>query len=215
MVVIRTYHFVFILLASLLLAACASSASTKKPEVFASVYVISKGWHTAIILNRDDLSGDAIPERGDFPTARFFEIGWGDEAFYQAKDPTIAQALRAGLWPTPSVLHVSGSTDNPFLLYSKDNREEVPLDADGFKALVTFIDQSFERDDGAQALAAGPGKNSSSRFYPSKGNFHILYTCNTWVARALKDGGLDIDVGTSKIAKSLMVQIRHSRWARQ
>jgi len=89
--------------------------------------------------------------------------------------------------------------------------EAVQLDADGYVAMVDFIHGSIERRDEARVPAIGPGLSSVSRFYPAKGNFHLLYTCNTWTARALRDGGLDIDVGTAKIANSLILQMRLER----
>lgn len=205
-------RLVIILAAAMPLAACAAPASPRMGETVASIRVVSTDWHTSIVMDRADIPVDSIPESADFPAVRFLEFGWGDAEFYQAKDPTIAMTLRAGLWPTSSVLHVGGFSAKPVDRYPKAVIETVNFDAKGFAAVVDFIDRSFERNDEVRVQSIGPGLSSDSRFYPAKRNFHILYTCNTWTARALKDGGLDIDVGTSKIANSLMSQIREARW---
>jgi len=205
-------RFAIALGAALLLAACAATPLPQRGETVASVYVVSTDWHTSIVLARADLPAAAIPESADVAVSRFLEFGWGDAEYYQAEHPGVATTLRAGLWPTPSVLHVRGFDAAPAARYPKAVIEEVPFDAEGFAAVVDFIDRSFERDGQARAPAIGPGLTSNSRFYPAKGNFHILYTCNTWTARALKDGGLDIDVGTAKFANSLMDQLRKERW---
>lgn len=211
-VVKKIYLFTVILAVALQLASCAAPPSPRMGETVATVYVVSRDWHTSIVLARADLPVDSIPESADFPASRFLEFGWGDAEFYQTKEPTIAMALRAGLWPTPSVLHVKASDAKYVDRNPKAVVEVVQFDAKGFAALVDFVHRSFERGDEVRVQAIGPGLSSGSRFYPAKRNFHILYTCNTWTARALKDGGMDIDVGTSKIANSLMVQIREARW---
>lgn len=209
----RIIHIALVLAVIVQVAGCSTTAAPEPRETVARVHVTSQGWHTSIVLARADLPDDVIPEAADFPESGYLEFGWGDEAFYQDKDPGVATTLRAGLWPTPSVLHVAGFRNNPALAFAKEDREEIPLDAEGFAALTGFIHGSFERGEGARADALGPGLSSNSRFYAARGNFHILYTCNTWTARALKDAGLDIDVGGAKFANSLMVQIRHARWA--
>ncbi len=211
-VVKRIYHFAVILAAALQLASCAAPPSLQMGETVATVYVVSRDWHTSIVLARADLPVDTIPESSDFSTSRYLEFGWGDAEFYQAKEPTFTMALRAGLWPTSSVLHVEGFNAEPYIHYPKAVVETVQFDAKGFAALIDFIHLSFERGVEARAQTSGLGLSSGSQFYPAKRNFHILYTCNSWTARALKEGGLDIDVGTAKIANSLIVQVREARW---
>ncbi|MHA1599164.1 MAG: DUF2459 domain-containing protein [Alphaproteobacteria bacterium] len=201
-----------IVIVAVLPASCAAMPPPPMGEPVATVYVASNDWHTSIIVARADLPTGSVAEAADFPASRFLEFGWGDAAFYQDTEPGIATALRAGLWPTPSVLHVAGFDSDPSVRYPKAVLEAVQFDATGFTALVDFIDGSFARGDGVRVAAIGPGLSTDSRFYPAKGNFHILYTCNTWTASALRHGGLDIDVGTSKFANSLMVQIREVRW---
>jgi hypothetical protein len=48
----------------------------------------------------------------------------------------------------------------------------------------------------------------NSRFYPSTGNFHILRTCNTWVAEALRYAGLPVTSRLVITAASLVRRVR-------
>lgn len=210
-VVKRISHFAFILLVALHLASCASPLALQAQENATTVYVVSNAWHTSIVVARADLPAGRIPEAADLANFRFLEFGWGDAQYYPAADPTLAMTLRAGLWPTPSVMHMEGFNSAPRNRYLKAEVEAVAFDAKGFEALVDFIHQSFARGEQARGKSSQPGLTPDSHFYPAKGNFHILYTCNTWVARALKDGGLDINVGTAKFAHTLIVQVREAK----
>ncbi|MDP6343627.1 MAG: DUF2459 domain-containing protein, partial [Alphaproteobacteria bacterium] len=47
-----------------------------------------------------------------------------------------------------------------------------------------------------------------SRFYEGAGEYHLLNTCNTWTARALRQAGLAVDPGNAVTADDLMAQLR-------
>ena len=118
--------------------------------------------------------------------------------------------LSAALVPTPSVLHVAGLAADPVRHYPGAEVISLPLDDAGMQRLVDFIDASFKRDGKDRAAATGPGLYPSSRFYPAVGRFHILNTCNTWTARALKAAGFDVGPDTTR-AEGLMRQVRRKR----
>ncbi len=208
----RILNFAVILAAVLQLASCVTAPAPQMVEGAATVFVVSKDWHTSIVLARTDLPDGSIPESGDIPASRYLEFGWGDAEYYPAKDPTFSMALRAGFLPTPSTLHVEGFADEPGIRYPEADVEAVQLDIKGLTALVEFIHGSFLRGGEARAQTSAPGLSSGSRFYPAKCKFHFLFTSNSWTARALKDGGVDIDVGTSKFAHNLIHQVREARW---
>ena len=69
-----------------------------------SVYLVNHGWHTGIVFRRADIARAIWPEADDFPTAEYLEVGWGDSDYYQSRNPGAWLALKAALWPTPSVL---------------------------------------------------------------------------------------------------------------
>jgi uncharacterized protein (TIGR02117 family) len=185
----------------LVLAACgmepASPPLVKLPpsssgEAAYTIAVTSNGWHSGIVLARADLPPHRIPEADDLSGARFLEFGWGDAEFYPAKETTLAMALRAGLMPTPAVVHMAGLSVPPARRYPGAEVISLTVDAGGMTRLIDFIDASFNRQGRARATSSGPGLYADSRFYPAHGRFHLFNTCNTWTARALAAAGFDI-----------------------
>lgn len=173
-----------------------------------TIFVLSNGWHTSIVIARADLLPGRIPEVADFSKARFLEFGWGDAEYYPAKDPTLGMTLRAGLVPTPALVHVAGLPLPPARRYPKAEVIPLSLDAEGLERLVDFIDATFERGGLARAAATGPGLYPTSRFYPAKGRFHLLNTCNTWTARGLATAGVSVAEAGTTTAEDLMRQVR-------
>lgn len=173
-----------------------------------TIAVTSNGWHSGVVLARADLPPHRIPEAGDFPAARFLEFGWGDAEYYPAKETTLGMALRAGLTPTPAVVHMAGLAIPPDRRYPNAEVISLAIDAAGLGRLVDFIDASFDRGGRARAVSTGPGLYADSRFYPAVGRFHLFNTCNTWTARALAAAGFGVDEAGSARAEDLMVQVR-------
>jgi len=204
------------LLLALGLAACAAGPDVPpRPETAAppsgaahTIFVISNGWHSGIVLERSDLPPGRIPETADFPEARFLEFGWGDAVYYPAKHKTIGMTLRAALLPTPAVVHVAGLTVPPAESYPEAEVVSLSIGTAGLERLVDFIDASFERGDRERANAIGPGLYPTSRFYPAVGKFHLFNTCNTWSARALASAGLGVSKSGIQTAEELMRQVR-------
>jgi hypothetical protein len=116
------------------------------------VYLVSHGWHTGLVLERRDLPAGTLPEAADFPGASYLEIGWGDRAYYPAKDPGLWLMLAATLWPTPGVLHVVGFDESVVKYFPKSEVLEIRLGASEFDRLARHIDASFERTDRARKL---------------------------------------------------------------
>ncbi len=173
-----------------------------------TIAVTSNGWHSGVVLARADLPLHRIPEAGDYPAARFLEFGWGDAEYYPAKETTIGMALRAGLMPTPAVVHMAGLAVPPARRYPNAEVISLAVDAAGLGRLIDFIDASFDRGGRARAVSTGPGLYADSLFYPAVGRFHLFNTCNTWTARALAAAGFGVDEAGTIRAEDLMVQVR-------
>ncbi len=202
---------------SLCIAACVSPQSTSAdtqaltpaPIDSHTVFVVSNGWHTGIVLRRAAIPPHLIPETRDFPEATYLEFGWGDAEFYPANEVTAGMSLRAALIPTPSVMHLAGYGSDPVRRYPKSEVVGLQLDVPALQALATYIDGSFHREETQTAQSVGPGLYARSLFYPAKGKFHMFNTCNTWTAGALIAGGMNkIDKNTTK-ADSLMTQLKY------
>jgi len=171
------------------------------------IYVVSHGWHTSIVLNREELP-ETIPwpEVGDFAGNQYIEVGWGDWDYYQAPDATWAMALKAAFWSTRSVLHIAGFNGPVKKFFPASDVIEVAVTEEGLKELSGFIARTHIRAK-PESVKIRPGLYGNSRFYPAEGKFNIFHNCNTWVAEALRAGGLPIRLHTIT-AGSVMAQVR-------
>lgn len=173
-----------------------------------TIYVTSNGWHSGIVLEKDDFPPDRIPEIADFPNAQFIEFGWGDAEYYPAREATIGMTLRAAMIPTAAVLHVAGLTVSPEIRYPDDEIISLETSYSGLRRLIDHIDFTFERGNSERAAAVGPGLHEDSHFYPAKGKFHLFNTCNTWSARVLASAGFEVSKTGVHSAEELMRQVK-------
>lgn len=70
---------------------------------------------------------------------------------------------------------------------------ELRVPATGFDRLMAFVAASHERDAAGRAIFLAPGQRPGARFYASHLRFHLFETCNTWVARALREAGVPVE----------------------
>jgi uncharacterized protein (TIGR02117 family) len=192
-----------VLVAALLAIAAAAPGVAAERLIF----VTSNGWHSGIVVARADLPPSAIPEIADFPDAVAFEFGWGDAAYYPARQPTLGLALSAAL-PGPAVLHLSGLPGAPADVFPSATVLALGLTDAGFARLIAFLGSSVERAGGPRAVATAPGLYPFSRFYPATGRFHAFNTCNTWTARGLAAAGVAIEPEGVQTADELIARLR-------
>jgi uncharacterized protein (TIGR02117 family) len=194
------------------LAACAPVAAPIAPEegdAVHTVYVVSYGWHTGVVIPRSDLLPTGrVPEAADFPDAAFLEFGWGDREYYPSPRPTIGMALAALLKPTPAVMHLAGLSLPPQQTYPKAEVLALPLTATALHRLIAGIDATFKRPEGGRVEAITRGLYHDSYFYPAHGRFHLFNTCNTWTARMLEAAGLGLSSSGVITADDLMRRLR-------
>jgi len=183
-----------------------SDGGTNETQV--AIYVTSNGWHSAIVVPRAALPPGVIPEAADFPEAPYLSLGWGDAAYFPEREPTAGMTIRAALQPTPAVLHMAGLPFHPRDVFPADEVVELKTSAQGFEALIAYLDATFDRDGRERAQAREPGLYRFSLFYSAKGEFHLFNTCNTWTARGLKVGGWPIRASGTVTAEELMAQVR-------
>ena len=134
-------------------------------------------------------------------------IGWGDHEYDPMPDPPRHLALTAALLPGPAVIHLIAMADPPRQF---DGFEVLEIDVSqaGLKAMLDAIDAAFDRDGQPRAPVAAPGLYPDSLFFPAHGRFHLLNTCNSWVARQLIAAGLPIRARGVVTAEDLMRQLR-------
>ena len=193
-------------------AGCAKSIEGLYPpapaELVQPIYVINHGWHTGIAVRRAGIPEGVWPEHADLADSEYLEVGWGNREFYMAPEGTPGLALKAALWPTPSVLHVAGF-DGPVPQFFRQREiVEILVSARGFQRLAAFIGDAYAKDGAGRTMVLGQGQYANSRFYAAREKYSLLKTCNTWTARALRSAGLPITSLYAVSAGNVMAQTR-------
>ena len=177
------------------------------PEV-EPIYLVSHGWHVGLVIRRTDATAAHWPEQEDFPDATFLEVGWGDRDYYQDPDPGVGKLLKAGLWPTKSVLHIVGFSRRVTAYFPRSEIIRIDVPEAGVDALAAYIHDAYARDDEGRPLALGPGLYGESRFYAGRQRYHVFKNCNTWAARALRAAGVRVRPAEILTADDLLAQAR-------
>jgi len=154
------------------LAACAQQPAC---DAARTLYVVSHGWHSGIVVERADLVA-RLPSL-EIGQGRYVEVGWGEERFYQARETTVGMALGAVLRSNPSVLQVVPFADPPRRYFAGSEVRELRTDDAGYAAALDFIAASFTP--GLERL--GRSLYGEGWFYRARGSFHLFNTCNSWV----------------------------------
>lgn len=202
-----------VLLFFLLLSSCTTLPHAIRSDSATSgvresrIYVASHGWHTGIILERENLDGimPSLVER--FPHADYYEIGWGDAGFYQAQKITAKITLNAVFLPSDTVVHLVGVEGDPIEYFSASKVNEVSISAEGMKSLCAFVESSFARDEYRTPKMLGSGLYGDSQFYEGKGKYHLFNGCNKWTAKALYSAGVDMNPVLKITSASVMDEI--------
>lgn len=167
-------------------------------EVFSSdsqktIYLIKQRWHTAVVFNKKDVDSTILPEVKYFSDANLIDIGWGDEAFYQHPDFDWDLAYQALFYPSPSTLRIEGIYISQQQYFDiSEIVVELKINNEKLKILLNYIAETVWRD------ADGKNKILSTQyldrvyFFKANGEYHLFNTCNTWLAKGLKQAGFKI-----------------------
>ena len=167
------------------------SAAAAAPEGGASglVYVVAGGWHTELDLPVAAIGGPlaALEPAG----ARYLVLGWGAQDYYMARDPGLADLLRAAA-PGPAVMLVVPLTVPPQAFAGADNVWPVAVSRDGARRLSQFLWESLAKDPrGApQRVGAGPYPQSVvlCRSRPLRSHAHLQHLDRRGIARGRSAG---------------------------
>ena len=166
------------------------------------IFVITDDIHTEFVV---PVVSDKMDWRRWFPADHFparqpikshLSIGWGDRGFYLEtptwSDLTLAAALRASFWPTPTVVHVE-YLDRPEP--ASDCRRLV-LAPDNYERLVDHIRGSFDLNHSRPIQIVGEHYRVTDAFYRARGSYHAFRTCNNWTGRGLRVCGVKCGLWT-------------------
>jgi uncharacterized protein (TIGR02117 family) len=156
------------------------------------IFFIKQRWHTAIVLNTQDIDSTLFPVVNNFQQFKMIDIGWGDEEFYQYPDFDLELAFRALFIPTSSTLRVEGISI-PRELYFDVSEIVVRLTVSNeeFNKILHFIDNTFLRKDNNEVILSSQA-GGQIVFYAAQGEYHLFNTCNTWLAQCLSFAGIPI-----------------------
>jgi len=157
-----------------------------------TIYVVSHGWHTGIVIRPEDISDPKRLVPDFFKDSKSIEYGWGDEGFYMSKEFNLWITVKAAIFPTPTVLHLVDLPYSVAAYFPQSGIVEVTLSEKGFEHLCEFIESSFAKDQNGNVIDIGPGIYGRSRFYRSNESYYFPKTCNVWTADALRAAGCPI-----------------------
>jgi len=172
-----------------------------------SLYIISHGWHTAIIFPQDELGAELEFLQQDLGYSLYFEFGWGDAGFYQADEITSSLAMSALFWPTPSVMHVVSLSNNPEYEFPDSEIIKIYVSETALKKLRTALAGSFKLDENGDIKKLAKGLYGRSLFYEGEGDYFLTYTSNTWTADMLDTAGIPVRTFLTLTASSVMGQV--------
>lgn len=156
------------------------------------IYVASLGWHTGIVLPAEALEKKLGFLKRDFDGARYYEIGWGDKGFYEAKTITTSISLRAMFWPSESVLHVVALDREPEKVFPASDLVKLRISSKGLDDLIEKMRGDFKKGFSNKITKTRDGIYGNSGFYKGVGSYFVLYTCNSWTASVLDSAGVPI-----------------------
>jgi uncharacterized protein (TIGR02117 family) len=163
--------------------------STDKKEI----HLIKQYWHTAIVIDNNDIDPEILPEVEYFKDFSLLDFGWGDEEFYQHPGFDSGLAVKALFYATPSTLRVEGirvSKDTYFNISEIVVR--ILVTEEQLNKIVNFISSTLLRNnDGSPEILSEQGLGRII-FFKANGNYHLFNTCNTWLASCLVSAGIDI-----------------------
>jgi len=158
------------------------------------IYFIKQNWHTAIVLNTQELNSSLFLEYNSFSQFNLIDIGWGDEDFYQYPGFDLNLAVKALFYATPSTLRVEGInlTKEEYFDLS-EVVIEIDVTDEQFKNICAFINNTFYIDVEGNTSTLNIKAGGKIIFYKSNGSYHLFNTCNTWLARGLRESGIEIE----------------------
>lgn len=177
------------------------------------LFAVSHGWHVGLVLPAAPLAArlPALKER--FANASYLEIGWGDKGFYQSEEITASLILQAMFSSTGAVMHVVSlppSADAPFDTFSGSEVLEFCASEREMASINAFVEKSFLKNSAGELISTKPGIYGNSQFYEATGKFHMLNTCNKWVAKGLVSMGLGVNHTFALTSGNLLGQLKSS-----
>jgi uncharacterized protein (TIGR02117 family) len=170
------------------------------------IYVARRGWHIDIGFDVADLAAPLAAVAADFPTARYVFFGFGDRRYLLAKHKNFPSLL-AALWPGAAMVLATGLVAPPDEAFGDANVVRLRVSTLQAQEARDFVWNSLVKANGAVRFYA-KGPYEESLYYSAVPTYSAVYTCNTWVAEALRTSGLPIHSVGVVFAAQLWTQVR-------
>jgi uncharacterized protein (TIGR02117 family) len=158
------------------------------------IHLIKQYWHTAILIDKNDIDPEILPEVENFNDFSLLDFGWGDEEFYQHPGFDSGLAFKALFYATPSTLRIDGigiSRESYFNISEIVVR--IPVTEEQINKIVNFISASVYRSNNGSSVILSEQGLGRIIFFKANGNYHLFNTCNTWLASCLVSAGIKIE----------------------
>ncbi len=167
-------------------------ANWRPPARGIPIWIESNGVHVGLILPKTAAGMDlsAFAPAADLRDPRYaaydhVAIGWGEKDFYLGTphwaDVRLRTIMAAAIGSEATLLHVE-HVPGPI-----DGAQRIMLRTDEYRRLATFVQATFKRDG-----RIFQGYDNNDVFYPARGRYSALRTCNSWVGDALRHAGVRI-----------------------
>ncbi len=173
-----------------------------------SVYVVNHGWHTGVVMQRNDFICLIGLDSIRIPAGKWLEFGWGDKDFYMSTpsedDVEWFTTLKAAIWPTSSVVHVVGFNRPVPEYFSYSGLIGLHIADSLRESMAKYISKAFSRRENGTLDSLGQGLYGNSCFFSGQEKYYFPKTCNVWTAQVLKRGGIDLSPFSCQKSKVLM-----------
>lgn len=165
---------------------------SKEPDSV-DVYLVKENWHTGIMFEINDYTIKVLPALNLVKDFLYVDIGWGDADFYQAQGIDLFLAAKALLIPTPTVIRIDGyKFPIEKIIEWREFAIKFRFSVEEFSKLIKFINDHIVYEEGKPVITKHEA-DSPVYFIKSLGEYHLLRTCNTWVAQAINSTSFDVD----------------------
>ncbi len=172
------------------------------------IYVVSQGWHTGLMISTDCIDQSIWPENYDFSSYNYIQIGWGDKDYYQNSGFNIWYGIKAALWPTVSVLQVTGVQSVDKANSITDEVIKLNISIEDYKNLCSFLYSNFKLTEEGKAIPDKKGLFQNGRFFIGNQKYYVFKNSNVWTAVALKKAGFDINAYTYQTKGMLLRMVK-------
>ncbi|HJO92768.1 MAG TPA: DUF2459 domain-containing protein [Victivallales bacterium] len=157
-----------------------------------TIFVVSHRHHSGIVIPGNYVKLNYLKNSKSFLHAKYIEFGYGDRNYYMSTNPGLSQGITALFWPTESVIHVVIINKSLEKIFPSSKIYKIRITEEKLRLLNKYIFDSFKYQNKNNPPIA-KGRYLNSYFYAGSRNFYIFNTCNTWVAKALKYSGYNIN----------------------